>query len=58
MFFGLWHRAVISGNDEDRIVNAANAREHIAHEAFVSGHIDKSAYGTIAEVGISEPEID
>ena len=50
--------AVISGNDEDRIVNAANAREHIAHEAFVSGHIDKSAYGTIPEVGISEPEID
>ena len=62
MFAGLWLDRFVSGDDQQNEVDAADAREHVAHEAFVSGHVDKPeaqrpAVGS-GEFHVGESQID
>src|SRR5205807_3100505 len=40
VFFSLWHPAVVHGDHEQREIDRANPRDHIAHEIFVTWNID------------------
>ena len=40
MLLGLWHPAVVRGDDEQRQINRADARHHVFHEIFVAGNVD------------------
>jgi hypothetical protein len=58
VFHGLRHDAVVGRDDEQGIVDAAHAGEHVAYEALVARHVDE-AYGRAAgQRQISEAEVD
>ena len=42
VFQRLWHHTVISGDYQQRIINATNARKHIAHKTFMTRHVHKA----------------
>ena len=62
MFASLRLDAFIGGYDQQHQVDAAHARQHVAHEALVAGDVDE-AYANAAAVGggefeVSETDID
>ena len=54
VFVRLRHRAIVRCHDKDREVDDADARHHIFHETFVSGHVDEG--DVVLPVG--EPDVD
>ena len=54
MFFGLRHRAVISGDDQNCEIDATNAGQHVAYEFFMPGHIDEAKDSIVGEMTIGE----
>ena len=42
MFARLRHDAIVGGNDQQRIVDSADARHHGVHQALVTRHVDES----------------
>src|SRR5262245_25052763 len=42
MLFSLRHPAVISGNNQKREIDRADAGNHVSNKIFVTGHIDDS----------------
>ena len=48
MLFRLRHPAVIGGHDQERKINRANTRDHVAHEIFVAGNIDNAGMNFVA----------
>ena len=55
---GLGHHAVVGGDHHQREVDGSDPRQHVAHEPFVSGHVDEPEHVTVAEGVVCEPEID
>src|SRR5262249_48640456 len=57
MLLGLRHHAVVGGDGEEDEIHAVRAREHVADEALVAGHVDDA--GALA-VGVEpgEAEVD
>ena len=45
MFERLRPRPVIGGDDQQHAVDRQDAGQHIVHEPFVAGHIDKAEFG-------------
>ena len=41
VLLGLRHPALVRGDDEQRDLDRADAREHVLHEADVTGHVDE-----------------
>ncbi|MMZ68020.1 hypothetical protein D1872_306660 [compost metagenome] len=56
MLARLRHHAVITGHHQQRVVDSANACQHIREKLFMSWHIDKAQYPAIGlrPVGISQ----
>ena len=57
MFHRLRHDAVVGGDDEQRVLVAGDARDHVVNETAVARHVDEADAGA-ADVGIRETEID
>ena len=47
MFLSLGHDAIVSGDQDQRKVNATGACNHGADQFFMAGHVDKG-YGVLA----------
>ena len=58
MLDGLGHDAVVGGDDEHDKIDAANAREHVAHEAFVAGHVDEANLGGVGRGPVGKAEVN
>ena len=54
---GLWHRAVVGGDDDEGEVDAAGAGEHVVHQPLVAGHVDEADHA-VAGRHVGEAEVD
>ena len=46
------------GHDEEHDIDAGSAREHVADEAFMAGHVDEREDQAIALWHVREPDVD
>ncbi len=58
MLAGLRHHAVVAGHHQQRMVNAADARQHIGEEFFVAGHVDKAQHPAVRLRPVGVAQID
>ena len=58
MFARLRHDAFVSGDDEEREIDAGRAGEHRAHERLVAGNVDDAGHTDVRQVERREPEVD
>ena len=54
---GLRHDAVVRRDDQHDVIDAAYAREHVAHESLVSGNIDETDGVVMRCLPVREAEI-
>ncbi len=52
----LRHHAIIAGHHQQRVIDAADARQHVGQKLFVSGNVDKPQHAAIRlrPVGIAQ----
>ena len=58
MLAGLRHHRFVGGHHQQHRVDAADAGQHGAHEAFVTGHIDERDGRAAGQLGMREAELD
>ena len=58
MLDGLGHDAVVGRDDEHDKINAANAREHVAYEALMAGHVDEANLRGVGRGPVGKAEVD
>ena len=58
MLLGLRHYAVVGGDGEEDEIHAVRAREHVADEALVAGHVDDARALAAQRVEVREAEVD
>ena len=54
----LRHHPVVRGDDQQRVVDAADAGEHVADEALVPRHVDEADQPAAFERQVGETEVD
>ena len=47
MLAGLCHYSIVAGHHHQRMVDAANACQHISEEFFMAGNVDKPQHAAI-----------
>ena len=58
VFQRLRHRAVVSGDHQQRVVDAAHARQHVAHKTLVTRHIHKADEFAVGQRQIGKTQIN
>ncbi|CUZ63834.1 Uncharacterised protein [Serratia marcescens] len=58
MFAGLRHHAVVAGHHQQRMVDAADARQHVGEEFLVAGHVDKAQHPAVRLRPVGVTQID
>ena len=58
VLLGLGHGAVVGGDDQQRVIDAGNAGQHVANEALVTRHIDKPHDLAAGHRLVGEAQID
>ena len=49
---------LVTGDDQHDQIDAAHARQHVLHKALVAGNVDESDAQILAQIQMSEPQID
>ena len=49
---------LVAGDDQHDQIDAAHARQHVLHKALVAGNVDESDAQILAQIQMSEPQID
>ncbi len=55
---GLGHHRLVGGHHQGDRVDAVRARQHVAHEPLVAGHVHEGGDDTFPELGVGEAEVD
>ena len=58
MLFALRHHAVVGRDGEQHEIDAVRARQHVADEALVAGHVDDAGARAVGQGEVGETEID
>ena len=58
MLARLRHDAVVGGDDQQREIDPARARQHGVDQPFMPRHVDEAGDGPAAQIGIGEAEIE